>query len=104
MNELTLFLIILGMAIVTYIPRVLPAFVLDRLNLSPPLKRWLDNIPHAALGALIFPGVLTIHPEPHVGLIGGLVSALLAFFRLPILIIIAGGILTVWCLTTFGLA
>lgn len=103
MNEMTLFLVIFGMMIVTYLPRVLPAFVLDRLKLSPPLKKWLDHIPHAALGALIFPGVLTIHPEPYVGLIGGLVSAILAYFRLPILLVIIGGIFTVWSLTTFDL-
>jgi len=102
MNAIDIFWIILGMAVVTYVPRVIPAFVLDRLSLSPSLKRWLDSIPHAALGALIFPGVLTIHPEPHVGLIGAFVSALLAYFRLPILLVIAGGILAVWCVNAFG--
>ena len=51
-----LLLIILGMAVVTYLPRMLPVLIIDRFTPPAWLNRWLKSIPYAALGALIFPG------------------------------------------------
>ena len=45
--------IIIGMGIVTYIPRWLPLFFLSRRRLPPWLIDWLDFIPAAILSALI---------------------------------------------------
>lgn len=45
-------IIILGMALVTYGPRLLPVVVLNKINLPPVLLRWLRLIPPAVLGAL----------------------------------------------------
>jgi branched-subunit amino acid transport protein len=87
------FWIIAGMAFVTYIPRMLPAILLGQRNVSPWIGRWLKSIPYAALGALIFPGILTVEKgEPLVGLAGGIVAAVLAFFRMNMLIVIVGAI------------
>lgn len=47
-----IYLIILGMALVTYIPRMLPLVVLNKLELPPLLVSWLRLIPPAVLGAL----------------------------------------------------
>lgn len=66
--------IVLGMAAVTYGPRVLPTLWLARraANLPPAVRRWLEMLPPAALGALIVPGILNVAPErPWVGLAGG---------------------------------
>jgi branched-subunit amino acid transport protein len=52
-------LIIIGMGVVTYIPRWLPLFVLSRRGLPPWLVLWLDFIPAAILSALILPAILT---------------------------------------------
>ncbi len=54
-----IYLVIIFMAIVTYIPRVLPMFFLKIDKIPPKLKKFLYFIPYAALGALIFPGGLT---------------------------------------------
>lgn len=87
------FWIIAGMALVTYIPRMLPVLLIGQRNVSPWTGRWLKSIPYAALGALIFPGILTVEQgEPLVGLAGGAVAAILAFFRLNMLIVIVGAI------------
>jgi len=51
--------IIIGMGIVTYIPRWLPLFFLSRRRLPPWLVLWLDFIPAAILSALILPAILT---------------------------------------------
>lgn len=92
---MTLLFIIVGMAVATYLPRVLPVFVIERIALPGWLDRWLKSIPYAALGALIFPGILTVDTVPWVGLVGGLVAAVLAFLRVHIIVVIAGAIGTV---------
>jgi branched-subunit amino acid transport protein len=51
--------IIIGMGIVTYIPRWLPLFFLTKSNLSPWLVDWLDFIPAAILSALVMPAITT---------------------------------------------
>ena len=97
------FWIILGMALVTYIPRMLPVLLIGQRSVSPWMERWLANIPYAALGALIFPGILSVEEgEPLVGIAGGAVAALLACFRLNMLIVIAGAIGTVAAIQAFA--
>jgi branched-subunit amino acid transport protein len=86
-------LIIGGMALVTFIPRLLPAVVLQSVPLPGWVRRWLETIPYAALGALIFPGILEVAPErPEVGLVGGAAAAVLAWLDLHIIWIMAGAI------------
>lgn len=51
--------IIIGMGIVTYIPRWLPLFFLSRRRLPSWLVVWLDFIPAAILSALILPSLVT---------------------------------------------
>lgn len=51
--------IILGMAVVTYIPRVLPFYIVKTKKMPQRLQLFLEFIPYTALGALIMPGALT---------------------------------------------
>lgn len=93
-------LIIIGMSLATMIPRVIPAFVVNKFVFRDWVNNWLQAIPYAALGALIFPGILTVKEnEPHVGIIGGIVAILLAYFGLNIIIVVLGAIITVFFLT-----
>ncbi|WP_102347791.1 AzlD domain-containing protein [Bacillus sp. Marseille-P3661] len=48
-----IFLIILGTAIVTFIPRVLPLMVLSRFELPEWGTRWLSFIPISVMAALV---------------------------------------------------
>jgi branched-subunit amino acid transport protein len=50
--------LLLGMGIVTYLPRVLPLLVLAQRNLPQGLLDWLGLIPVAILAALLAPGLL----------------------------------------------
>lgn len=52
-------LIILGMAVVTYLPRFLPMYVLTRLEIPKIVIAWLRYVPVSVLAALIIPGILT---------------------------------------------
>jgi branched-subunit amino acid transport protein len=56
---------IVGMGIVTYVPRWLPLIFLSRRQLPQWLVDWLDFIPVAILSALLAPLLLTSGPVPH---------------------------------------
>lgn len=47
-----IYLMIIGMALVTYLPRMLPLVILHKLDLPPLLIRWLRLVPPAVLAAL----------------------------------------------------
>ena len=89
---------ILGCAIVTFIPRVIPALFIDRLEFPPKVEKFLNLIPYTALAALICPGVLTVDNQLwYIGLIGAVVAAGLAWKKVPLGAIV---ILTVVVLIT----
>ena len=85
--------LIIGMALVTYIPRLLPALIPDRFQFPEWFNRWLKSIPYAALGALIFPGVLLVdQDQPLIGLLGGVTAVVLSLLNLHITLVMAGSI------------
>ena len=49
----TILIIILGSALVTFIPRVLPLMLLSQMELPKWLIRWLKNVPVAVMAALL---------------------------------------------------
>ncbi|TGB05327.1 AzlD domain-containing protein [Halobacillus salinus] len=92
--------LIIGMAIVTAVPRFLPVFIVDWVSFPKWVDRWLNAIPYAALGALIVPGILNVKPDaPQIGIIAGLVGVLLAWLNVHIIGVVLGAIATVFLLT-----
>ncbi len=87
-----LLLIVIGMAAVTYIPRMLPLVALDTTKLPPALKTFLQFIPCAAISALLFPGILQSTGNIHSAISGSIVALILAYFGLNVIIVIFGGI------------
>ena len=78
-------LVILGCAVVTFIPRLIPALFVDKLNFPPKAEKLLNLIPYTALAALICPGVLTVDNQLwYIGLIGAVVAAGLAWKKVPL--------------------
>ena len=74
-----IWLMIAGMCLVTFIPRMIPLLVGRDMQLPVWIRRWLSFFPYAALGALIFPGILTvIDGRSWIGLVAGGCAALLA--------------------------
>jgi len=88
-----LWVLVLSMGIVTFIPRMLPLTFLNNMKLPRFLNSFLRFVPFAALGALIFPGILSSTGNTNSALIGGTVSLLLAFGRVNITLVVFGGIL-----------
>jgi len=58
MDEADVFLTIVGMGLVTYLPRLLPMLLLSRRNLAPWISRWLAFVPATVLAALLVPGLV----------------------------------------------
>jgi len=58
MDQQAIFITILGMAIVTAGPRILPIWLLSDRKLPAVIERWLKFIPVTVLSALLFPSLL----------------------------------------------
>ncbi|AXH98490.1 AzlD domain-containing protein [Sporosarcina sp. PTS2304] len=83
---------LLGMAIATYVPRMIPLTFLDGKELPPIVSGVLRNIPYAVLGALIFPAILHIQEDVFFGVIGAIVAFALAFIGLDVMFVVIGTI------------
>jgi branched-subunit amino acid transport protein len=58
-------LLVLGMGLVTYVPRWFPLFFLAQRRLPQWFIEWLDLVPVAILSALIFPELFTAGTTRH---------------------------------------
>lgn len=96
----TVVLMIVGMAIVTYLPRMLPLVALNGKKMPPFLQAVLSNVPFAALGALIIPGVFFINENIWYGIVGAMVAFLVAFLGANVIVVVMGSIAV---LTIFSL-
>lgn len=95
-----IFIIIIGMSLVTMLPRIIPAFIVEKMVFKDWINKWLSAIPYAALGAMIFPGILYVKDnDPGVGIIGGIVAIILALLGLNIMFVVVGAILAVYLIT-----
>lgn len=84
MDQQKVFLAIVGMTLVTYLPRMLPAMLLSGRTLPPVLTRWLRFVPVAVLSTLLTPTLL-LHDNAfainrgNLGLMMAVPTAVLAF-------------------------
>lgn len=69
MQETEYLLLVIGMGLVTYIPRYLPLFLLAQRDLPRWLIEWLDMIPAAILSALVFSELFLSGSPRHLELI-----------------------------------
>lgn len=68
MDQKTIFLTILGMALVTYIPRLLPVWLLSSKSLPRPVIAWLRYVPVAVLAAMLLPAIAVQDNQVDLGL------------------------------------
>lgn len=89
--------------VATYIPRLIPFYMIQDLRLAPRFKRFLELIPFTALGALILPGVLTSVPGQPLAMILGIgFAAAWAWFKGGIMLPVAGAIAIVYMVMSIG--
>lgn len=93
MSKNEIYLLILGMALVTYLPRAIPVFLTEKFAASGRIKKFFSLLPYTAMAALIFPGILSVDSEhPIFGIVGGITAALLALKKYPLVICVLGAV------------
>jgi len=68
MDQTHIFLTILGMLLVTYLPRVTPIWVLSSASLPPVVAAWLRYVPVAVLAAMLLPSLIVQERGVYFGL------------------------------------
>jgi branched-subunit amino acid transport protein len=96
----TIIWIIIGMGIVTYIPRMLPLVLFRGKAMPPFLEGVLRNVPYAILGALIFPKILLIQDDIWFGVTGAVSALIFAFLGANVIVVVLGsvGVLSLYSL------
>ena len=86
-------LLILGMAVVTYIPRMVPMLLLKGKALPVFVRNFLQVLPVCALGALLVPGLLSSIPEsPAAAVIGTTTAGAVSLTRGGLLLSVVAGV------------
>lgn len=90
------FISVLLMALVTYIPRVLPIAVFRKEIKSPFVKSFLHYIPYAVLASLTFPDIFYSTGKLPTALCGTAAALFLAYKNKGLVVVALGAILTVF--------
>lgn len=90
------------MALVTYIPRVLPVTIFRKQIRSRFVRSFLDYTPYAVLGALTFPDVFSSTGHLYSALGGTAVALVLGYRGKSLVIVAVAAILTVYVLEVIG--
>ncbi len=72
--------LIVGMMLVTYIPRMIPLVFLNEKPIRPFIAKILQYIPYTALSALIIKGIIDGGENRAVSLIGLFAAGIVAWF------------------------
>lgn len=88
------FLLIIGMTIVTYLPRFIPLLVLKDRKINPKVKQFLIYIPFTSLSILIVRGIMGAEPEVLIATVVGLgVAGLVSWLKNNLVLSVMSGIL-----------
>ena len=97
----TIIWIIIGMGLVTYIPRMLPLVIFRGKELPPFFEGILKNVPFAILGALIFPNILMIQHSIWFGITGAAAAFILAALGANVILVVIGSIVVLSLYSVF---
>lgn len=87
---------VLVMALVTYIPRVLPLTLMKKKIENPFVRSFLYYTPYAVLTAMTFPGILYSTASIYSALAGLVVAVLLAYRKKSLLTVAIGAVVAVF--------
>ncbi len=90
------FTAVLLMALVTYLPRILPLVVFRKEIKSNYVKSFLYYVPYAVLGALTFPDIFYSTGNFATALCGTIVALILAYKDKGLVVVAIGAIITVY--------
>lgn len=87
---------VLFMAIVTYLPRLIPMTLLRGKKLTPKIQNFLKCVPFAVLGALIFPDIFYSTNSIPTAATGLATALTLSLLRLNVVFVVLGSIFAVY--------
>lgn len=96
MNLKYAFTAVILMAIVTYIPRVLPIIIFRKEIKSNYIKSFLRYVPYAVLSALTFPDIFLSTGNTATAICGTIVALFLAYKEKSLVVVAIGAIVTVY--------
>ncbi|MGB3159623.1 AzlD domain-containing protein [Carnobacterium sp.] len=83
--------LILGMSIVTYLPRMLPMLILSKRTIPEKLAKWMSFIPVSIFSALVFSdiffwnGSVDVNPLSNLKLLPSILTAIIAYYTKSLL-------------------
>jgi len=99
-----IYVLILGMMLVTYLPRLIPLVIMGNKSIPVKVEEFLSYIPYAALGALIVPGFLSAIPEHLMSsLLGILVALILGYYKGGVVFPVVGAVVASMLVINIGL-
>lgn len=86
--------LIIGMTLVTYLPRLIPLRLLSNKKMNNKFQAFLSYIPYTSLSILIVRGIITADPAMKLAAIIGIgASALVSYIKGNLILSILAGIL-----------
>lgn len=92
----SVFIAVALMALVTYIPRVLPVTIFRREIKSVYIKSFLRYVPYAVLGALTFPDIFYSTGSIYTAIVGIATALFLAYKEKSLVIVALGSIIAAY--------
>lgn len=85
-----LYLLVLLMGVVTFIPRIIPILWFGDLKLNKFFEGFFYYLPYTMLSALIFPGVFSASGDFKHSIIGAITAIILSFINLNSTFVVFG--------------
>jgi branched chain amino acid efflux pump len=109
MDETIVIVTLLGMAVVTYVPRLVPLWALSSRSLPPLVVTWLRYVPVAVLAAMLLPSLVIAEQRINLStgnifLWGAIPAFLMAWKTRSLFGAVVAGMLTVAILRLMGVA
>lgn len=87
-------LLIIGMALVTYLPRLIPMIALSDRKMNRNIKEFLYYIPYTSLSILIIRGIMTADGDMKIATIAGIgIAGIVSYKKGNLVLSVLAGIL-----------
>lgn len=92
--------LIIGMTLVTYIPRLVPLVVLSNKKMNKNIEEFLRYIPYTSLSILIIRGIITASDGMRMATIAGVgIAAIISYIKGNLVLSVLAGILLSFLIT-----
>ena len=88
-------------SVVTYLLRALPLVLHKGKEPSKFVKSFLEYIPYAALGGLLFPEIIYSTGNKLTAVVGGVFASILVLKKVNMIVVVFGSILVVYILNLY---